>query len=70
MRHIATQHISKQYPVSFYLCEPIAAYHDSEVYEHGKYYVTCGGEGNYFMKEQEALDAFATLVKHQQSQGL
>ncbi|AUV57201.1 hypotheticla protein [Erwinia phage vB_EamP-S2] len=68
MKHIATQHIINQYPVSLYLCEPIATCHDEEVYEHGKYYVTCGGEGHYFMKEFEALDAFSTLVNHQQSQ--
>lgn len=65
MRHIATQHIAKQYPVSLYECEPEAIIHDEVQYQHGRWYVVCGGEGHYFLDMNEATQAFDTLVKHQ-----
>lgn len=65
MKHIATQNIAKQYPVSLYMCEPISIVGFEVEYEHGKWYVTCGGEGHYFMDMEEAVAAFEKLVKHQ-----
>lgn len=70
MRHIATQNIPNYYPVTMFECGPIAVVHDEVQYEHGRWYVECGGEGSYFMGMKEACDAFAKLVNFARCEAL
>lgn len=62
MRQIAQQNIANYYPVTLSICEPIQVNHEEEVFEHGKWYVGCGGEGHYTNSMKEACEWFSKLV--------
>lgn len=62
MKHVATQHISKYYPVEMFECEPIGHTVEGLQYEHGQWYVRCGGEGHYTDDMKVACEMFGKLV--------
>lgn len=61
MRQVIAARIPKYYDVIMYECQPIDIIHDEYVYEFGRWYVTCGGEGEYFNSNREACAYFVKM---------
>lgn len=69
MKHIATQHISNYYPVEMFECLPVSVVHDETIYDYGRWYVSCGGEGCYSNSMREACEIFGKLVQFAITEG-
>lgn len=69
MRHVATQHVRKYYPVTMYECEPTGRTIEGHTYEHGQWYIECGGEGHYSNSMKEACEIFGKLVQFAITEG-